>query len=403
MWSRRTATGLLEYLMPTAILVQGRFTVVDALRGIAALGVVLFHLVAEDHHIPQLKALMPGWLSAVLDHGNLGVAIFFVLSGFVISHSLYKERVTLPLAGRFMLRRSIRLDPSYWVAIAFALSFAFLSALVLPDKARPDVSWQQITAHVFYVQEILGYPEINPIFWTLCLEIQFYLIYALLLAATCSNYKATVIVLFTAMAISLLWPIGIIKTGLWLGSFLPLWHGFLLGVGAYWAWRDQRLAPPFLAFAAIVVAFAALRNDAFSVTYAATALLLWSCAMSDQISRGLNWCWLQFLGLISYSLYLIHNPITGASFRVGYMLTGRGIWSEALWFVAVLGACIVAAAIMWWLIERPSMRIARKVRLATSPDLNSRGGALGGASMTLSARVQSRHQDRREATPKPLL
>jgi peptidoglycan/LPS O-acetylase OafA/YrhL len=349
--------------MPSATaLTGGRFTFVDALRGIAALSVVLFHLNAADH-VPGLQALMPTWVEALLGHGNLGVAIFFVLSGFVIAHSLYKERVTLPLAGRFMLRRSIRLDPPYWVAIAVALGSAVLSAIVLPDKTRPEVSWQQIAAHLFYVQDILRYHEINDVFWTLSLEVQFYLIYVLLLAVARNNLRLTLTLLLAAMGTSAIWPMGIATTGLWPGSFLPLWYGFLLGAGAYWAWRHPPFLPAFGLFALLILVFSSWRGDAFSVTCASTACLLLASAVTGQISLALNWRWLQFLGLVSYSLYLIHNPITGATFRVGYMLTGRSIWSEAFWFVATLVACIAAAAIMWWLIERPSLRLARMVKL----------------------------------------
>ena len=64
--------------------VKERFSFVDALRGIAALAVVLFHAF-EGNHIPQLIPVMPRWITDIIDHGNLGVAIFFVLSGFVIA------------------------------------------------------------------------------------------------------------------------------------------------------------------------------------------------------------------------------------------------------------------------------------------------------------------------------
>jgi peptidoglycan/LPS O-acetylase OafA/YrhL len=356
-----------ERVVPLEI--QGRFTVVDALRGVAALAVVIFHTTANGKvdHIPKLRALIPDWLAVVLVNGRLGVATFFVLSGFVISHSLYNERVTLPLAGRFMLRRSLRLDPPYWVAIAFALGFAFLSAAVLSDKTWPDVTGSQVVAHLLYVQEILQYPEINDVFWTLCLELQFYLIYVLLLAA--APRKTTVVVLFTVASISLFWPIGIITTGLWPGSFLPLWHGFLLGMGAYWSWRKPALALFFGAFAFLVLVFSVRRGDAFSTTCAATACLLWSFAMTGQISTLLNWSWLQFLGAISYSLYLIHNPITGASFRVGYMLTGHSLLLEVFWCAATLVLCIIAATVLWLLVEKPSMRLARKIKLGNKPRL----------------------------------
>src|ERR1019366_7007946 len=113
--------------MPANTLPSGRFAFIDALRGLAALSVVLFHA-KEGNHTPDMFSLMPGWIAALFDNGNLGVAVFFVLSGFVISHSIYAERVSAPFAGRFMLRRSLRLDPPYWAAIALSLGFAFLSA-----------------------------------------------------------------------------------------------------------------------------------------------------------------------------------------------------------------------------------------------------------------------------------
>lgn len=348
--------------------VEGRFTVVDALRGIAALGVVVFHLTSAEH-IPRLRAIMPNWLITTLGHGDLGVAVFFVLSGFVISHSLYSERITMRLCLRFMMRRSLRLDPPYWAAIAMMLGSAAISAVILPDRTSPDISWRQVVAHLFYVQDILGYPTINAIFWTLCLELQFYLIYVLLLAAACNNPTApfqgrtTILFLFAATSISLLWPTGLVTDELWRGSFLPLWHGFLLGVGAYWSWRNPRLVPFFGVFALLIFLFSVVRGNAFSIACAATACLLWCCAMTGQISKRLNWSWLQSLGAVSYSLYLTHNPVTGPSFRVSYMLTGRTALSEGFGFIVALCACVAVAATMWWLIERPSMRLARKVKL----------------------------------------
>jgi peptidoglycan/LPS O-acetylase OafA/YrhL len=349
--------------MPSATSPIGdRFTFVDALRGIAAISVVLFHL-KEGNHIPNLYVLMPQWLQALFDHGDLGVSIFFVLSGFVIAHSLCKQHVTLRLVGRFMLRRSIRLDPPYWAAIVVTLGFAALAAIVLQDETRLNVSWHQIAAHVVYMQDILQYSEINGVFWTLCLEVQFYLIYVLLLALTQNSLYLTGIMLFVVTGISALWPMGIITTGLWPGSFLPLWHGFLLGAVAYWVWRYPQWLPAFVLFAVLILVFSFLQRDVFSIICALTACLLWATAVTGQISRGLNWRWLQFLGLVSYSLYLIHNPITGATFRIGYMLTGRSIWSEALWLVLTPVVCVVAATIMWRLIERPSIQLARMVKL----------------------------------------
>lgn len=89
-----------------------RFTYVDALRGIAALSVLVYHftgsLIRNFPHNPLPKPIF-----SLLSHGNMGVEVFFVLSGFVISYTLRNAWVTPGYVGRFALRRSIRLDPPF--------------------------------------------------------------------------------------------------------------------------------------------------------------------------------------------------------------------------------------------------------------------------------------------------
>ena len=347
---------------------RGRFLFLDALRGIAALAVVVHHGL-EGKHVDGLTSILPGWIVAAVESGGLGVGIFFAISGFVIAHSVYADRVTLPFAGRFMLRRSIRLDPPYWLAIALVLASATLSAMVLPGKAALEVSGSQLLAHLVYLQEMLGHPHLNIVFWTLCLEVQFYLTYVILLWISRNDPgeplhgRLTTTALALAVLVSLLWPIGVFTEAPWPGSFLAHWHGFLVGVAAYWAWRNPQIAPFFLGLVLAIVAAAWVNGHPFSFVCAATAFVLWFFAVSGRIYSALSWSWLQFLGAISYSLYLIHNPVNGATFRIGYMITGRSHFWEAFWWLGSLAACLAFAAAMWWAVEQPSIHWARKIAL----------------------------------------
>ena len=76
-----------------------------------------------------------------------------------------------------------------------------------------------------------------------------------------------------------------------------------------------------------------------------------------------RWRPLQFLGMISYSLYLIHNPITGASYYVAYRITGRSLGTEAFGFVTVVAVNIAAAYAFWWLLERPSLELSHRLEV----------------------------------------
>ena len=352
---------------------QQRFTFIDALRGVAAMAVVIDHAIAGKH-IPNLMLILPGRALTVMTHGYLGVAIFFVLSGFVIAHSVYFDRVTPEFALRFMARRSVRLDPPYWLAIALALGSAVLSATAVAGKSHPAISGGQLLAHVFYLQEALGYQHVNIVFWTLCYEVQFYIVYVGLLALAQNDPRLplqgpnTTKLLAMAALFSLLWPVGVVHGGPWPGCFLNLWSSFLLGAGAYWTWRNPQLIVPYLAFVAVLAVAALARPDPFSLLGVMTALAILAVAASGQITTALNWPWLQFLGKISYSLYLVHNPVTGAVFRIGYGLTGHSTMSEAFWWMVSLAACVVVAFAVWWCIEAPSMRLARMIPLRPAPE-----------------------------------
>lgn len=101
-----------EGTAPAGAIAAGRFVFVDALRGIAALWVVLFHLFATSH-LEHLEAALPVPIAQLLHAGYLGVTIFFVLSGFVIAHSVARHRVDAAFAGWFVVRRSVRLSVPY--------------------------------------------------------------------------------------------------------------------------------------------------------------------------------------------------------------------------------------------------------------------------------------------------
>lgn len=116
-------------------------------------------------------------IATLLGYGYLGVDIFFVISGFVISYSVRNSEHTLGFLFRFGIRRSIRLDPPYWITIILELSLIKLGLILFPalGTSFPDVG--QIISHIFYMQDILDYGNIVDIFWTLCYGIQFYIVF----------------------------------------------------------------------------------------------------------------------------------------------------------------------------------------------------------------------------------
>ena len=349
-----------------------RFHLIDSLRGIAAIWVVLFHI-RGGFHIDNLAVYLPKIVTTILfGIGNSGVPIFFVISGFVITHSLNHDKVNINYLAKFTLRRSVRLDPAYWGSILLVIFLAWISSVIKNEQIVWSTS-KTIIAHFFYAQDLLELTSIGRVYWTLCLEIQFYLIFCILIAITQyfeKYYKNTNFLIFLGVAIiSILWPLGLVKQNLYPGLFFPHWYGFLLGVFAYWSWKKKLPTLFFYIYTIPILIVAILTHSKFGIAAGLTAIFVLEASKLGHIS-SMNWKWLQFLGMISYSLYLTHNPIAGASFFIIYKLIGNSVIAQLLALIIVVIICITFAFLFWWLFEKWSIKLSKSI-CVHNPKINN--------------------------------
>jgi peptidoglycan/LPS O-acetylase OafA/YrhL len=267
-----------------------------------------------------------------------------------------------------MLRRSVRLDPPYWASILIAVSYGMAAATLITDKSHGMPSGPQILAHIFYLQEFLHFDHIIYVYWTLCVEIQFYLVFCLLLAIVHwlrqneFDNRSLFALFLPCSLMSLLWPSGLLTNHV-PGLFIPFWYAFLLGVLTCWAVNRTIKPVWFHSFALLVLAVAVMNGDGFAIAAVVTSEVIAETGRRDKLSAWLDWRWLQVLGLISYSLYLIHSFVGPGVFFIGYRITDKTPLTEALWLVVGIVACVAAAYVFWWLIERPSHALSRRIRL----------------------------------------
>jgi peptidoglycan/LPS O-acetylase OafA/YrhL len=347
----------------------GRYALIDALRAIACLAVVFYHA-KEGNHITGLLDAMPSWFGTLLGHGDAGVAIFFVISGFVIANAMFRDEVDGSYVGRFLLRRSLRLDPPYWAAIALAIAGAYLSARVVPGKVFEPPSVGNLLLHVTYLVDLAGQPRISPVYWTLCLEIQFYLSFALLmwLASSLGRrigvVRARDYVLAGCAVVAALW------TTPWApfhvrGLFLDNWHLFIAGVlirrALDGAPGDRASIACYANLAVLALLQTMFGTAASEFVGLAAALLVILGGQQGWLRTWTGGRLLQWLGLISYSLYLTHGTVTGAMFRIGYKITGRSVATETLWLALVVIACCLFAWAFFLVFERAGLRWSKLV------------------------------------------
>ena len=346
-----------------------RLAFLDALRGIAALWVVLFHL-HEDSRITAVQEALPGWLyTPVFEAGYLGVPVFFALSGFVIAHSIGSAHVTGRYVARFALRRVIRLDLPYWASMAVALAYAAAKARLRPDADTGHVfTAGDVVAHMLYLQDFLQIPNINWVYWTLCFEIQFYLLFCALLwlaqrfRREVTDLRPQHLLFAGAAVVSLVWPL--VPALQVPGLALVKWYGFLVGAFACWALRGTIRTRWFMLYAVLLSGIFGLTRDPFVAGCFVAGVGLLLVGRAGGLGTWLNQPWLQFLGRISYSLYLLHIPVTGALYFVMRRWLGHSTQGDALVMLVAVGANCLVAWVFWRLVERPSTALARRVRQA---------------------------------------
>ena len=337
-----------------------RFVFVDALRGVAALWVVLFHTFAGSH-MSHLEPRLPTWMAQLIHVGYLGVSVFFVLSGFVIAHSIGRHRVTASYFRWFVLRRSVRLDLPYWVAIAVTIWVGAQSSTPTPAG---------VLAHMFYLQDLLRYKPLSLVYWTLSLEFQLYLIFALLLGLaqrfrSSDTDRRSLFIIFTAVAlVATLWPAALVPQEAPLpGLFLRLWYAFLLGAFAWWAVDRTIGRSAFYLYAGGLLAGAVNIHNTDAMVSIAIAAVLLEVGRAGKLRDWLNWRPLQFLGRISYSLYLLHGPISVVTLGYTlYRLTPRTAAWELFWLVGLLAANCSGAWLFWRVVEKPCVTLSQYCR-----------------------------------------
>jgi peptidoglycan/LPS O-acetylase OafA/YrhL len=351
-----------------------RYLFIDGLRGIAASMVVLFHM-AAGQHIPGLLAQMPGSVRWLFSHGDAGVFMFFVISGFVIANTLAARDVNAPTAAVFLVRRALRLDPPYWASIALICAVGALTERLMHKTTYALPSLRILLLHLTYLMGIFdrGRDFIEGVYWTLCLEIQFYITFAgLMLAATSLSARlgreyALDALLWPCLPLADLWAFDIAPFEA-RGFFVTHWYMFLTGVLVWRAvmranvgeYRSSWIAALQLT---VLGAAALLRRDSSLAVGVGTGLVVLAAGYAGGLTTWLGARAFQKLGILSYSLYLTHNVVTSVAFHLGYAITGQAsVWLEAFWAVTVIAICLLSAFVFYRLFEAPCVGLAQRVR-----------------------------------------
>jgi peptidoglycan/LPS O-acetylase OafA/YrhL len=331
---------------------------VQALRGLAALLVLLFHL--------QELAERAGAPRDVFVFGNSGVDIFFVISGLIMVFTTARPGST---AGGFLRNRIARVAPLYWLVtlVVFAIAFAAPS-LMKATTADPA----QLLASLLFVpiRDVAG--AVRPtvlVGWTLNYEMAFYLLFAagMLFPGRRAGLALVLGVLALAGTLGLiLQPTGVLSGFYTQPIILEFGAGVILGVALPALPTDRRLAAPaaLLMAAALAVMWSGpwLWPQADRVLmYGVPAAIVVACALiMERAGLVLDQRMVQAVGAASYSIYLTHFFLT----RLAITVAARTDLHDPLLLTVLAVLCFLAAAVAgvacYRLVELPLTAMAKR-------------------------------------------
>ncbi|QJU58567.1 acyltransferase [Sphingomonas sp. AP4-R1] len=359
-----------------------RILQLDTLRGTAVLLVFLHHC---------LKSYSNGMgddpiFAEVIDFGRIGVVIFFLISGFVIARAI--RTPTIEGIRLFWIHRLFRLYPAYWLALAVASVIAITKIPDISNMAN-HLHAQQIAANATMFQNLLGYNDAIGVFWTLQIEIIFYLMISAIYKVAYKNshaYMAMAFFLFfSSLAYAAIMTVTHHAASLSEDKvFLGLLHLSIMFAGArtrqYWDSREGRqtgfigsmpldLKAFFAAILAFLAAYTILKARAGLDVHSVRALGSYSLAFV-LFFGGLQYLGHsrtgKFFGDISYSFYLFHMPVLALCYY-GMRQSGLAYLPEPLFVILTLAASTAVAFSSFKLVEVPCNRFAHRFRLAHRP------------------------------------
>lgn len=352
--------------------VLNRLAGVDGLRAFAALWVVLFHVHLVSHaSFPRVPFLDLFWTS-----GWTGVSLFLVVSGFCLYLPFAGGRQSRFHTLSFLRRRALRLLPAYYLSLALVVPLHLAFAKSLGGTAGLTTTgtlWHAL-AHATMTHIFFGdtFYSLNGVYWSLALEWEWYAALPLLVlvAARWGTFRAA----FAAIAINLVYSSGLqlaiaehwLGNDLVAGAVLPnQLYGrlaeFALGVIAAelyvsgrlgWTRRVRSFVP--LALPAVVLAY----NLPFStIVFGGIFFVVLCVVLSGEgyVARGFAARPVAALGLMSYSLYLVHHPLLKVMGALIHRATHAGPNLEFVLLLASVPAIGVAAWLFFLVAERPTL------------------------------------------------
>lgn len=338
-----------------------RLPLVDLMKAVAAQLIVLHHLAFYGPMSDAARRLAPALIDGLARHGRLAVQVFLVLGGFLAARALASRgsaAIAQPL--ELVWRRYCRLALPLAAALVLAVACAALARTLLPLESTPaPPTVPQFVAHLFLLQNLLGYEALSAGVWYVAIDFQLYVLMVAMLRLSRRQSMALV----AALAVASLFHFNRIPA--WDDWALYFFGAYGMGAMAFRAGESRRPGGWLALITLAGIVALALDFRSRIVVALATAVLL---GLTFPRLRRPSGRLLAFLADNAYALFLVHYPVclvVNAAF--GRLFPAAPV-ANAIGIFVAWGLSLLAAALFHRHVERPAAAwLGRKPLLAASP------------------------------------
>lgn len=289
---------------------------VDALKAIACLLIVSHHLAFYGPMSDLAYPLIPGLIDWLYEYGRMAVQVFFVVAGFLLAGKLAPCGASLvsdPVQA--IKRRYVRLVMPYLAALTLAIGCAALARGWMVHESIPGApDLPQLLAHAFLLQGLLDQEALSAGVWYVAIDFQLFALAAALLWLSgrierlYPKLKATAPVLIAGLTMASLFVFN--RDESWDETAFYFFGSYGLGVLSYWA-SNRPHRTLWLALLGMLVMAALLADFRYRIAVAGVVALM--LGLARQYGALKSWPvpnFLTYLGRISYSIFLVHFPLS---------------------------------------------------------------------------------------------
>lgn len=349
----------------TVDILSRRYAYIDSLRALAAFSVIYYHS-ALNYTLGSAEAGPMDYTifyisTIIFDLGKIGVIVFFAISGFVVPFSLLRSRER-PITS-FAISRIFRLYPAYWVSIIAAVFII-----------KPQFDIATLFANILMIQQFIGIDNIQGLYWTLQIELIFYVLCAFFFYLGFLKGSRSVFIIALA---HLVFALTLAAARFYLDKRLPVALPLSLSI-MFWGilWRRQILEeePEATRFSRLFLfAFSALifpisyfgyrlnQDNSFEwaryvLTYYSALTIFIVFTKYIHINIGL----IAYCGALSYSIYLFGSVAREIiAYYFGLTLFG----SPQLQILLSCGLATLIAYVVYNLVEAPAIRLGHRLSM----------------------------------------